>query len=226
MTDWKQNTIRRLTNGLSSVGARRRIVVGFAKKHRLIYFKSVSPGGQTTHVIRGSSMSPGQIDANHCIGTHAGYDLSLVERTASVESGGYKSSLHRWYVLQIDLKSATNLPFIFVGTRQQTKAYYARLLQTHRQLTHLALETGAQENASFNSYHVVLASPAQLPTVYKLFNDEMIDTIAAHNYPFAVEIEDDSLILITEAMKPNQQLLDKLLHYGLWMAKQIDQRLV
>ena len=30
---------------------------------------------------------------------------------------------------------------------------------------------------------------------------------------------------MTEVVKPGEQLLDELLHYGLWFAKEIDKRL-
>lgn len=229
MVRWQSDSIKRqtsrLTAGLASGTQRKKAVVNFAKRHKLIYFSSVSSGGQYIPVIRGSTASADQSDVHSCIGTHADYDMALVERTATVAFDGYKSTIHRWYVLQIDLHKASNLPFIFIGTKQQTKAYYARLLTSHRQLRYLALGSAATNYAKFHSQYVVLSSPAELPLIYRLLTDETIDTIAEHHYPFAVEIEGDSLSLITDAGIPSQQLLDKLLHYGLWLAKEIDSRL-
>jgi hypothetical protein len=225
MPNWKQNSISRLAGSLGGVTLRRRAVINFARQHKLIYFRSVSHEGQTTPIIRGSTTAPDQVDANFCIGSHAGYDLTLVERTASVAFAAYKTTVHRWYVLQIDLTSVSNLPFIFIGTKQQTKAYYARLLTAHRELRYLTIDSTAKQNQAFHSHYAVLSSPAETPALYRLLNDEVMDTMASHKYPFAIEIEDDTLYVITEATKPNQQLLDKLLHYGLWLAKEIDQRL-
>lgn len=222
----KENrVISRLQNKLGSVLSGRKSAISFAKKYDLIYFASVDPDNTSVPVILGTTASPDQTDTNFCIGTHAGYDMAIVERVSSVVYKGYKKSVHRWYLIQIDLKSAKNLPFIFIGTRQQPKTFYARMLATRRQLSYLALDTAANRNAVFHSHFAVLGSPADVPMVYRLLTDDMIDVIAAHKYPFAVEIEHDSLIVFTEAQKPNQQLLDKLLHYGVWLAKEIDQRM-
>ncbi len=229
MARWKSDDIKnyatRVTAGLVSVTLRRRAVIDFARQHKLIYFRSVSAGGQFAPVIVGSTASPDQVDTNFSIGTHAGYDLALLERMGSITYEGYKSTQHRWYVLQIDLHKANNLPFIFIGTRQQTKAYYARVLATHRHVRYLTVDSGAARSSAFHSQYAVIASPAELPQVYRLLNDENIDIIAANKQPFAVEIDGDTLSVITEATRPSQQLLDKLLHYGLWLAKEADSRL-
>jgi hypothetical protein len=226
MGEDKQRVISRLASAVSGISTRRRAMIRFARKHDLIYFASVGSGREDLTVIRGSTVTPGQVDSNYCIGTHAGYDMAVVERLASVGFEGYKTTLHRWYILQIDLRAASNLPYIFIGTKQQTKAYYAKLLTTHRQLRYLALDSAAERAAEFHGNYAVMASPADVSTVYRLLTDDTIDMIAAHRHPFAIEIEGDSLMVITEASKPSQQLLDRLLHYGLWMAGEIDRRLV
>lgn len=203
----------------------RRVVVAFAKEHKLVYFRNIDHGKETTPVIRGSTSSPKQIDTNICVGTHADYDITLADRISETHFEGYETSLHRWYVLQIDLKRANNLPFIFVGTKQQTKAYYAGLLTSKRQLHHLMLETDAEKHSSFHGHYVVLSSPANSRLISELFDQDMVNAMGEHLYPFSVEIENDSIIVSTEAHKPSQQLLNKLLHYGLWFAKEIDKKL-
>ncbi len=229
MPEWQPETFRqrvtKLSDSLRGVSSRRKAVVAFAKHHQLIYFQSVPQDSESVPVIRGSTVSPDQVDANYCIGSHADYDMAFVERTSRIAHEGFKTTMHRWYVLQIDLRTAQNLPFIFVGTRQQTKAYYAQVLTTHREIRYLSLDSASPKSASFHSHYALLASPAELPALYRLFTDEMIDTMATHHYPFAIEIDGDSLTVITEAIKPSQQLLDKLLHYGLWVAKAVDSRL-
>ena len=224
MSEGKQRVLSRLTN-IGVATARKRAMVAFARKHHLIYFASANKKQNDVTVVRGSTTTPGHIDSNYCIGTHAGYDMAIAERLASVGFDGYKTTVHRWYILQIDLKKAANLPFIFIGTKQQTKAYYARLLTTHRYIRYLALDSAAHGGADFHSQYAIMASPSDVSLFYRLLTDDIIVTMATHKYPFAIEIEGDSLMIITEATKPSQQLLDKLLHYGLWMAGEIDQRL-
>ena len=226
MVDWKQQGMSKITNKLSIGSIRKKAAVSFAKEHKLIYFQSVNSQDESVSIVRGSTAAMDQVDTNYCIGSHAGYDIALVERMATVAYEGYKPSIHRWYVLQIDLHTTTNMPYMFIGTKQQSKAFYARLLNTHRQLGYLPVDSGADRTHQFHSHYVVLLSPAEVPAVHTLLNDHVVDTIAAHNYPFAIEIEGDSLTVITDALKPSKQLMDQLLHYGLWFAKEIDSKFV
>lgn len=209
----------------SSATARRKVAVAFAKQHKFAYFHKVDPEKEPTHLVRGSTAAPDEQDVNICIGTHNNYDIVLLERSSTISFDDYGSSSHRWYVLQVDLKRASGLPFAFIGTKQQTRAYYAKLLTMHRQLYHLVIDSKAEGNLSFHGRYVVLASPSNAHQMTKLLDKDMIDAIVGHNFPFAVEIEGDSLMVITEANKPNQQLLNRLLHYGLWFAKEIDEKL-
>jgi hypothetical protein len=229
MPEWQGTTFKKgavkVVNAFRGITARRKAFVAFAKKHHLIYFQTVRYDSEDVPVIRGTTASPEQSDSNYCIGSHADYDMALVERTSSIGFEGYKTTIHRWYVLQIDLKQARNLPFIFLGTKQQTKAYYARILTTHREVGYLSLTTAAKKGAAFHAAYALLASPAELPRLYELFTDDVIDAIASHRHPFAIEIDGDSVSLITEATKSSEQLLDQLLHYGLWVAKAIDSKL-
>lgn len=212
--------------GGSDVVKRRDAATTFAEKHGLVYFHTVTDDDEKAPVVRGSTVAPHQIDSNFCLGFHAGYDMALIERAADVEFGNFEPSFHRWYVLEIDLKRAHGLPFIFIGTKQQSKAYYARVLTSRRGIAHLQLQTPKGQSPDFHSNYALIASPNDLPLIYSLFDDETLDMMGKHKWPFSIEIEGDSIILVTDAEKPSEQLIDKLLHYGLWFAKRIDEKLV
>lgn len=212
--------------GGSDVVKRREIMTAFAEKHDLVYFHTVSADNDKAPVIRGLTAAPGQVDSNFCIGTHAGYDMALIERTADVRFIGFDGTLHRWYVLEIDLKRAHSLPFIFLGTKQLTKAFYAKVLTSRRNIRYLQLDSLVANMHAFHGHYALIASPSQLALIYQLFTEEVVDMIAAHKRPFTVEIEGDSLILFTEADKPSEQLVNQLLHYGLWLARHIDEQVI
>jgi hypothetical protein len=211
--------------GGSDVVKRRDGATEFAKKHNLIYFHTISADADEAPVIRGSTMTHGQVDSNFCIGTHAGYDMALVERAVEINFVGFEPSLHRFYVLEIDLKQAHDLPFIFVGTKQLTKAFYAKVLLSHRNITYLQLDSTSAMGAAFHGHYALISSPSQMPLLNSLFTADVIDSMGAHKHPISIEVEDDSLIVFTDAEKPSQQLMDELLHYGLWLAKLVDERL-
>ena len=229
MPEWQADTFKKgavaLTNAFRGSTSRRKAAMSFAKRHQLIYFQTVQPDDDETKTMRSTSSAPDQIDSNYCIGSHAEYDMTLFERLATASFGEYKPTIHRWLVLQIDLKKARDLPFIFLGTKQQTKAYYARMLTAHREARYLSLSSASSNSASFHATYALLASPAELPLLYRLFTDDTIDSVATYKHPFAVEIDGDTLTITTESLKASEQLLDELLHYGLWFAKTIDSRL-
>ena len=223
MIGTRRGVVTKLRNGFGN-GSYKKAAKKFAKENKLIYFESINPDGQPLPVVRGAKMSLDQVDANYCFGTHAGYDVVLADRTATVKYEGYKSTPHHWYVLQVDLHKA-NVPYMFIGTRQQTKAFYAGVLSAHRELRYLTLASSADRAAAFHGHYAVLASPAQTQLLYQLLDERMINILGGHKYPFAMEFDGDSLYIMTDTKKASQQLLAKLLHYGLWLAKEVDQRL-
>lgn len=231
MRKWSPRYIKkRATRAYSKVGGpdvvkRREVMVSFAKKHNLIHFHTVGKDSDNVPIIRGSTASLKHVDSNFCIGTHAGYDMVVIERTADVRFVGFESTLHKWYVLEIDLKKARRVPYIFMGTKQLTKAFYAKVLVSHRDVRYLQLESVSTHAAAFHGSYALISSPSTLASLHSVFTDDVVDAIAKHKYPFSAEIEGDSLIVFTEASKPNEQLVDKLLHYGLWLANKIDEAL-
>lgn len=221
---------RRAASAYNKIGGpdvvrRREVATSFAKKHDLVYFHAVGSENDHAPIIRGSTASPKQSDSNFCIGTHAGYDMALIERAADVEFVGFETTSHRWYVLEIDLKRARHVPYLFIGTRQLTKAFFAKVLVSHRDVRYLQLENVNSHATSFHGTYALVASPTTLPTLHDIFNDETLHMMAAHKYPFTIEVEGDTLVLFTDAEKPSEQLIDKLLHYGLWYAKRLDETL-
>ena len=212
--------------GGSDVLKRREIATAFAKKHDLVYFYTVGADSDSAPVIRGMTAAQHQVDSNFCIGTHVGYDMAVIERKVDVAFVGFETTSHRLHVLEIDLSNARNLPFIFIGTRQLTKAFYAKVLVSRRDIRYLQLDAARTRASLFHGTYALIASPNTLPLLDRLFADDVLTAMAAHKYPFSVEIEGDSLIVFTEADKPSEQLMNKLLHYGLWLAKEIDARLV
>lgn len=231
MRKWSPRSLKkRATSAYNKIGGpdvvkRREIATSFAKKHDLVYFHTVGSENDHVPIIRGSTASPKQIDSNFCIGTHAGYDMTLIERAADIEFVGFETTSHRWYVLEIDLKRARHTPYVFIGTKQLTKAFYAKVLVSHRDVRYLQLEKSNPHAAPFHGNYALICSPSTLPAIHNIFNDDTLHMMAAHKYPFTIEVEGDTLVLFTEADKPNEQLIDRLLHYGLWFAKRLDETL-
>jgi hypothetical protein len=208
--------------GLSEAANRKRAIAKFAQTFGLIYFKSVNATTTEVSVIRGSTSSLDQQDTNICIGTHDGYDMVFVERVATSSFGDYPTLRHRWHIMEFDLHSHSSLPFMFIGTRQQSRTYYANLFSNHREVRHIDPALYVTDQKNFGTYYTLIASPAEQVVLTQLLTQPVTTAMAKNQLPFAVEIYGDSLYIITEATQTSVQSLTKMLHYGLWLAKHID----
>lgn len=208
--------------GLSEAAKRKRTIAKFAEKNGLLYFSSLTAGPIPIDVVRGATSSPDQKDSNICIGTHDGYGFVFLERRASVSFDSHPTTSHVWHIMEFDLHSHTNLPFIFIGTRQQSRAFYARLFNTRRTIRQLE-PTYYANSQTFSSHYAVFASPAEQILLAQVLSQPIVSTMEKHKLPFAIEIQDDSLFVITEATQVSQATLTQMMHYGLWLAKHLDE---
>lgn len=213
--------------GLSNSANRQKTIAKFAKQFHFVHFGSSSNTSQLT-VIRGMTSSIDQRDRNICIGTHDGYDIAFVERTATLTFGDnpeYPSSAHRWHIMEFDLHAHSDLPFVFIGTKQQSRTFYAKLFSTHREARHIDPAYYTKNPVRFGRHYAVVASPAEQTLLTQLLTDTITDTMAKHQHPFAIEIQGDCLFIITEVSQTSVQSLTQMLHYGLWLAKHIDRNI-
>ncbi len=208
--------------GFSERAQRRKTIMKFAYQHGLLFFGSNNPASSHIQVVRGVTSSVDQLDTNICIGSHEGYDMVFVERIASVAHEGYAPATHQWHIMAFDLHSHSDLPFIFIGTRQQSRTFYARLFTTRRDARQIdPTFLGAPKH--FNANYTVVASPAEQLVLAQLLTTPVTTTMAKYHHPFAIEIQDDTLYIITETRQVTGAGLSKMMHYGLWLARHLDE---
>lgn len=210
----------RLTS-LSGDRYRQKVIRDFARKFHFVYFASSISGLERADAIRGSTSAHGQTDRHICIGSHDGYDAVLLERHVTFESTAAPTASHEWLILQIDLHTTYPFPFVFLGTKQQSKAFYARLFTTRREVRLLDSEHYVQTKR-FDSQFTLVASPAEEIMLAQILSQQVTDAMLKHKLPFAVEIHEDRLLVITDAVHPTEQSLSRMLHYGLWLARHLD----
>ena len=210
--------------GVARIGdskLRQRVIRQFARTFHLLYFASADDSLAKTDTARGSVSAQGQRDRHICIGEHDGYEIVLLDREATIIGSSELTTRHHWLILQIDLHHHSALPFIFIGTKQQSKAFYARLFTAEREARLLDPEYFIATK-QFARHYTLISSPAEHTTIARLLAQPITDAMAHHHYPFAIEIHDDRLLVITDADRPTAALLTKMLHYGLWLARHID----
>ncbi len=197
--------------GLSEYAQRRKTIQKFAEHHGLIYFSSDKNSAISVPIIRGVTASIDQADTNICIGTHKGYDIVFLERFASVSHPDLPTSRHHWHIMSFDLHSHSELPFIFIGTRQQSRAFYANLFTSRREVRQLeSASYGAAQH--FDAHYTIVASPAEQLLLTQLLTTPLTATMAKYQHPFAIEIQDDTLSIITDSQQTSEGSLSKMLH--------------
>lgn len=210
--------------GLSDNAMRRRAIAKFAHKFGLIYFRTIDASSPRISLVRGVTNEIGQKDSNMCIGAHDGYDMVFIERDVILRSPDQSARRHRWHIMEFDLHSHDNLPFLFVGTKQQSKAFYSKLFTLHRDVRHVDA-TFLQASKHFYPHYSIVASPAAHLFVARILTQEITDAMAKYQYPFAIEIHGDSLFVISEATSATSvQSLTRMMHYGIWLARHIDSK--
>lgn len=210
--------------GLSEHAMRRRTIAKFAQKFGLIYFRTIDTSSPHFSLVRGVTNSIGQKDSNMCIGVHDGYDMVFIEREATLQSVDQPPVRHRWHIMEFDLHSHDTLPFLFIGTKQQSKAFYSKLFTMHRDVRYVGADF-LQSHGHFLPHYSVVASPAAHLYVTGVLTEEITGAMAKYQYPFAIEIRDDSLFVITEVGSATTiQPLTRMLHYGIWLARHLDSR--
>lgn len=207
--------------GLSEVAQRRRVIAKFALRHGLLYFSTDRSSSLTVPIVRGVTASLDQNDTNICIGSHKGYDIVFLERFASMTHPDYPSSKHHWHIMSFDLHSHNALPFVFIGTRQQSRTFYANLFTIKREVRQLE-PSSYNIPEQFSAHYTVVASPAEQLILTQLLTTPITAAMAKFQHPFAVEIQDDTLSIITDSHQTSEASLSKMLHYGLWLAEHID----
>ncbi len=210
--------------GLSDSAARRRAVMKFARQYKFVYFGSDQSISIPVRAIHGVTSGLGKQDDNICIGTHDGYDIVFLERTVTINHDDYQVDTRRWHIMSFDLHTSQRLPFIFIGTKQQSHAFYAKLFTVRRETRQLdPVFLGAPDH--FSAHYTLVASPAEQVLLTRLLTQPVTTAMARYQHPFAVELYEDTLVIITETAQTSQASLTKMMHYGLWLAKHIDQQL-
>jgi hypothetical protein len=203
---------------------RRKIITKFANRYGFVYFGHVDQHEDEHHVIRGLTVSSSHQDENYCVGSFDGYDVSIVDRYDTIHPHDSKAKLHRWAVIEIDLHNSIDVPHIFLGAHSHSDSSYAKLFTSVPSLQKIPLGTFESHSDEFTKRYSIFAAPTQFIEVERLFTAQVTKTIAAHFWPLAVEVVDNSLYIYSDARSLTMNTLDAMLKNGLWLAEQIDER--
>jgi len=196
--------------------------VDFADKAGLVYFGYVDQRHDEHRLVRGLTLSSTHRDNHYCIGSFDGYDITLVERSDTIRFPGKPAKAHEWIIMAFDLHAKIDLPHIFLGLHAHSETFYAHLFTKFSQLSRVPLGTFGSYDSTFLNKYAVYTAPAQAVAAEKLFDHATTKAIADHFGTLTVELVDNVLYLYAEHQRPNVHLLERMLKYGVWLAKVLD----
>lgn len=204
---------------LPSSQATRRLVANFAEDSGMVYFGFVSQRSDDHHIVRGLTVSNKHVDDHYCIGTYEGYDVVFVERTDSLRSG----KRHTWHILEVDLKTATDLPHLFLGSPTRGHGFHELLQTKYPALQPVKLGVTGEYPISFTSHFSLYTAPAHAVRAEQLITPSVATALADHFKGLVVEVADQSLYVYSEKSSLSAELLDVMVKNGRWLAEAIDQ---
>lgn len=203
----------------------RRVITQFAEKVGLVYFGYVDQRSDEHRLVRGLTLSANHRDNHYCIGTFDGYDITFVERRDTIRFPGKSTKTHNWLIMTFDLHATIDLPHVFLGLHSHSATFYAHLFTKFSHLTKIPLEQYGSYSKAFLHKYAIYTSPDQMQNMSSLFNPELAKPIGDHFGSMTFEIADGCLYMYVEDQRTTQALLEKMLKYGIWLAKSIDARL-
>lgn len=200
------------------------VMTQFARKAGLVYFGSITVETNDSRLVRGVTLAPGHRDAHYCFGAHDGYDIVCVQRQSESVFPGKKSTSHTWTIMEFDLHTPTALPHIVIGRKDQAQLIYDNLLATQRDMQPHVFNSPDSHKEAYSKHYITYAPPAHAPMVDFIVSPEFTSAIVGHFKHLMIEIEGDNVYLFVDQAKPNVAFLNKMMHYGLLVAKHIDER--
>jgi hypothetical protein len=200
----------------------KRVFMQFADKAGMVYFGYVDQRNDEHSLVRGLTVSARHRDNHYCIGSFDDYDIALVERSDTIRHPGKPAKAHNWIIMSFDLHQSVDLPHVFLGLHTHSEQFYAQLFTKFSHFSRLPESMLAGYDRTFLQRYAIYANPSQLLSAQRLFHPALTKMIAEHFGGLTIEISEGCLYLYAENHRPSSALLEKMLKYGVWVAKALD----
>jgi hypothetical protein len=196
----------------------------FADKVGMVYFGYVNQRNDDHNLVRGLTVSAKHRDNHYCVGSYDDYDISLVERTDIIRHPGTSPKAHDWIIMTFDLHRAVDLPHLFLGLHTHGDAFYAQFFTKYAHLSQVPLSPSGGYDHGFLKRYALYAVPSQALSAERLFSPQVTKAIHESFGGLTIEINEGCLYLYAEHQRPSTALLERMLKYGIWLAKTLDQQ--
>lgn len=187
----------------------------------LVYFGVVSQHSDEHQMVRGFTLSPSHVDRHYCVGTVAGRDVVLLERTDTISFPDKPSKAYSWLILQVDLSRSQPLHVVLNSFHYDAHVYatlFSKLSHLHKHDQHSLNEY----DQAFLSHFAVYA-PLQLSDrLSDVLQPQTANILGHHFHQFDYEILQDELIIYLPVVTPSASNIEHIFKAGIWLAEQID----
>lgn len=200
----------------------RRTFIQFAERVGLVYFGYVDQRHDEHRLVRGLTVSAKHRDNHYCVGSFNDYDVSLVERTDTIQFPGKSPKAQDWIIMTFDLHRQVDLPHMFVGLHTHGEVFFAQLFTKFPTMTVLPISASEGYDARFLQRYGLYAHQTQVLSAMRLFSPTVALAIVENFHGLAIEVSEGCLYLYAEHQRPTAALLERMLRYGTWLAQSID----
>jgi|AntRauTorckE6833_2_1112554.scaffolds.fasta_scaffold60272_2 hypothetical protein len=222
-----KKNIHRLKHSVSQRGisaiAKRRSLKGLAEKLGMVYFGAVSQHVDDHSITRGFSASATHFDDNYSVGSLEGYDVSFVQRTDFLESSDGEIQIANWFILEIDLQNAHEMPHFLLRAKSGADNFdlFFRSNPDHRQVIFGHVNHPGHD---FSSRYDLFTKPTSSIAIETLFDHELTKHGSAHLWPLSAEANNNKLYVYYSADSIDKTSCEHTIRSGLWLAKTLDQK--
>lgn len=195
--------------------SRGRAIKAFAENMGFVYFGSVNTK-KDDEIIRGLTVSPTHQDSHYSVGAYEDYDVALVDRLDVVTDVSSNETRHQWLIMETKLKQPLE-PHLFIHPRGQDG--FTHLFSA---ISHLPQAVSLNYSSSFTDHYDIYLRPDDLIELETIVSDETARVIAAHFWPFAIELYNGSLYLYSLHKDITERLLDTMIKNSVWLAQTLD----
>ena len=201
--------------------ARRKAIRTIGEAHGFVYFGAVDQHEDEHHVVRGFSASTSHEDDAYMVGAVDGIDVRIVDRSDMVELPGGVTESHQWLIVEATLPIEKDLPRFFLLPTHHESTHYKQVFHGLRALEQIDMTNHSHE---LQSRYTVYAAPGDSTEIDELFPVETTKVIAAHFWPFAIEIYENTVYLYSVETPLTKHDVLAGIKNSAWLAQTLEHR--
>lgn len=209
-----------LLPGLSTSG-NTHAIRQFIKRFDLVYFGKVDHRYDDHAVVRGVTASTQHTDRHFAVGNIKGRDVSILERTNTLNFPGKGIEDYTWIIVQVDLHTDNDIPHVFIDAHHHNEVFYANLFVNFANF-HSGQSLFVNHDHLFNKRFKLYAPSDRFDDVAKVMKTDITSMLAHHFSSFDYELQDDTLYIYSSNQNTSERDIERMARVGLWLANQLE----